>query len=179
VQRRQVREQRLEVVAVAPSTRCRPRADGVVVDGRRRRGQPAVAVVLAVDPHGVKWPASVWISRRKSCAAKRPSPSEPGQRVGGRRDPHARLDQPLQQGRDEDGVTRVVELELVDREQPVPRQRLDRLREAERAHQVGQLDEGAVRARLGAVVPERASRWVLARRAGKPTVSAGGGGIYI
>jgi hypothetical protein len=56
----------------------------------------------------------------------------------------------------------IVELELVDGQQPVSAQRRHGLAEAEGADQVGQLHEGAVRARLRRLVPERGQQVGLA-----------------
>jgi len=121
----------------------------------------------------VKRAARPWISRRKSAAANRPSPSALGERVRRRGQAHADLDEPAQQRRDEDGVAGVVELELVDGEQPVVRQLLDGPGEPERAHEVGQLHEGAERPRLRRGVPERGQQVRLAHPEAAVQVHAG------
>jgi hypothetical protein len=83
------------------------------------------------------------------------------------------VDQLRQQAGHQHRVAGVVQLELVDGEQPVPRQRLDGLREAERADQVGQLDEGAVALRLGGLVPQRGEQVRLADAEAAVEVDAG------
>ena len=97
---------------------------------------------------------SAWISRRKSSAANRPSPRAPGQGVGRRRQGHPGVGQPGQQRRHQHRVAGVVELELVDADQPVAPERLDGLGEAQRADQVGEADEGAERLGPLGGVPE-------------------------
>jgi hypothetical protein len=68
-----------------------------------------------------------------------------GQRVGGGGECNARVDELAEQGGDQDGVAGVVELELVDAQQPVAGQGLDGLLEPEGADEVGQLHERAER----------------------------------
>ena len=84
-----------------------------------------------------------WISRRKSWAAKRPSPSAFGGvlDVAARRVPPA--DELAQQPGHHHRVARVVELELVDAEQVGAAEELDGVLVAERADERGVLDERA------------------------------------
>jgi hypothetical protein len=60
------------------------------------------------------------------------------------------------------GVAGIVQLELVDGQQPVAGQPAHRLGETERADQVGVLDEGPVRLRAGHGMPERCQQVGLA-----------------
>lgn len=123
-----------------------------------------MAVVLPVDP---QWPE---VGGEALDLAEEVDGGEAalaelaGQGVGGGGERHARFDQLAEQAGDEDGVARVVELELVDAEEPVLAEGLHRLLEAERADQIGQLDEGAegLQGGLGGVACQsEASRWVL------------------
>jgi hypothetical protein len=86
---------------------------------------------------------------------------------------HAGVDQLGEQGGDQHGVAGVVELELVDGEQPVPGQRLHRRGEPEGAHQVRELDERPVRAGRRRVVPERGQQVGLADAEAAVEVDAG------
>ncbi len=85
--------------------------------------------------------ASVLISRRKSCDGEAALAELLGQRVRRRRHRHPALDQFRQQPRDQRGVARVVELELVDAHHDVVGQQVDALDEAEHPGQLGQLAE--------------------------------------
>lgn len=102
-----------------------------------------MAVVLAVDAQRAE------VRRQALDLAQEVGGREPAlaelarERVGGGGERDARLDQLAEQRRDQDGVARVVQLELVDAQQPVPGEGPHRLLEAEGADQVGQLDEGA------------------------------------
>jgi hypothetical protein len=84
------------------------------------------------------------------------------QRVRGRGQLDSCRDQLTQQPRDQHRVARVVQLELVDTDQPVRRQGLDGGTQAESTDQVGELDERAVHLRPGRLVPERGEEVGLA-----------------
>lgn len=112
-------------------------------NGSRRLGQPAVAVVLAVDAQRVEAGGEA-LYLAQEVGGREPALAELArQGVGGGGERHARVDQLAEQGGDQDRVARVVQLELVDAQEAVAGERLDRLLEAEGADQVGQLDEGA------------------------------------
>ena len=81
-------------------------------------------------------------------------PQRVGQRVARGRERDPCLGEPPEQRRHEHRVAGVVELELVDADQPVAAQRLDGGGEAERPHEVGVLDEGAERLGTGGLVPQ-------------------------
>jgi hypothetical protein len=85
-----------------------------------------------------------------------------GQRVRRGRQCHPVLGKTGQQGRDQDGVARVVQLELVDGEQPHAMQCLHKILEAEGASQVCQLDKGGVRLRRRSLMPQRRQQMRLA-----------------
>lgn len=83
-----------------------------------------------------------------------------------------------QEPRHEHGVTRVVELELVDADEPVGRERVDGLPEAERPDEVGVLDERPERralSRRGDGVRERGQQVGLADA--EPAVEVHGLGL--
>ena len=67
--------ERVEVVERRARNGGGTRGDLFVGGRLRRRRQLAMPVVGPIDPDDVKMAASVLISRKKSCAAKRPSPS--------------------------------------------------------------------------------------------------------
>ncbi len=118
-----------------------------------------------------------WISRRKSADGEPALAELARQGVGGGGERHARVDQLAEQGGDEDGVARVVELELVDAQQAVAGQGLDRLLEAEGADQVRQLHEGAERLERGlgrGGVPEGGEQVGLADAVAAVEVDAAG-----
>ena len=117
--------------------------------GGGRLGQTAVAVVLAVDAQRAEVRGQALDLAQEVGGGEAALAELAGQRVGGGGERHARVDQLAEQGGDEDGVARVVQLELVDAQQPVAAEGLHGLLEAERADEVGQLDEGAERLELG------------------------------
>ena len=94
--------------------------------------------------------------------ANRPSPSRPGSVFEVAASPDAGLAQPVEQRGDQDGVAGVVELELVDADQPVYARARRRLVEPERADEVGQLDEGGEQPWAGRCVPQRGEQVRLA-----------------
>ena len=100
-----------------------------------------MAVVLAVDPQHVE------VGRQALDLAEEVLRGEPAlpqlvrQRVRRGRQADAGLDELAQQGRHEHRVAGVVELELVDADEAVALERLDGRAEAERADEVGVLDE--------------------------------------
>ena len=108
------------------------------------------------------WADSASISRRKSCAAKRPSPSALGGvlEVAAIRVPDG--DQFGQQPRHQPGVARVVELELVDAQQRGAGEQLHRGAVAERADQRGVFDERAEVLPSRRHVPQRGKQVGLA-----------------
>ena len=128
------------------SVRGRPRRPAAPV-GRAERLRRRSAV-----PAPVSWPsirtvvkraARPWISRRKSAAAKRPSPSRSGSVLEVAASGTPASASFAEQRADQHRVPGVVEFELVDADQAAggPGHRPG---EAERAHQVRVLDEGAV-----------------------------------
>ena len=85
--------------------------------------------------------ASVLISRRKSCAANRPSPSCSGSVFDVAAIETPRSTSCDEQPRDQRGVAGVVEFELVDAHHHVVGQQVDALDEPENAGQLRELTE--------------------------------------
>jgi hypothetical protein len=154
VQLGQVREQGVEVVARGPLRRPGPDGHLVVGDRCGSRRQAAVPVVLALHPQRGEVPGQRLDLAQEVLGGEAPLAERAGQRVGGGSDADPGVDQLPEQGRDQDRVAGVVQLELVDGQQPVPAQRLDGRAEPQRTDQVGQLDERAVRPRLWRLVPQ-------------------------
>ena len=132
---------------------------------RQRRwglGQPDVPEVGAVhaeggEPVGQPTDLAAELVRREPALAQLA-----GQRVGGRGEEHAGVGQLTEQPGHQHGVAGIVEFEFVDGQQPVAGQPLHRFPEAQRADQVGVLDEGAVGLRSRHRVPERCQQMGLA-----------------
>src|SRR5690606_20019946 len=172
---REVVQQVGEGVQGGPVGGLRGGGHDVVGVRRRRFGQPAVAVVLAVDAQGAEVGRQALdlaqeVGRREAALAQLA-----GQRVGGGGERDARLDQLAEQGGHEHRVARVVEFELVDAQQAVPGGGADPLREARGAAQVGQLREGAERLEGGLGgrgVPERGQQVGLAHAVAAVEVDA-------
>ncbi len=149
--------------------------------GERRRslGQAAVAVVLAVDAQRAEVGGQA-LDLAQEVGRREPALAElAGQRVGGGRERHARLDQLAEQRGDEHGVAGVVQLELVDAQQTVAAERLHGLLEPERTDQVGQLHEGAERLERGlgrGGVPQGGEQMGLADAVAAVQVDAAGAG---
>ena len=154
---------------------------GDLLVGVRRRGlgQTAVAVVLAVDAQRAEVRGQA-LDLAQEVGGGEPALAElAGQGVGGGGERDARVDQLAEQGGDQDGVARVVQLELVDAQQPVPGEGLHGLLEAERADQVRQLDEGAEGLERGlgrGGVPEGGEQVGLADAVAAVEVDAAGAG---
>lgn len=159
--------------------RCAARVTCSSVNGAGCLGQAAVAVVLAVDAQGAE------VRRQTLDLAQEVGRREPAlaelarQRVGGGGEGDARVDELAEQGRYEDGVAGIVQLELVDAQQTVARKGLDRLLEAEGADEVRQLHEGAERLERGlgrGGVPEGGEQVGLADAVAAVEVDATGAG---
>lgn len=108
-----------------------------------------MAVVLAVDAQraevgGQALDLAQEVDRRETALAELAREG-----VGGGGQGHTGVDELAEQGRHENGVAGVVELELVDAQQPVAGEGLDGLLEAQGADEVRQLDEGAERLERG------------------------------
>ena len=89
-------------------------------------------------------------------------PESIGQRVRRGNDPHSLRDDRAEEGDGHQRLGDVIELELVDAEQPVRRERGDRLVHAEEADDAGQLGERQVRLGIGCFVPRRREQVGLA-----------------
>jgi hypothetical protein len=125
-------------------------------------GQAAVPVVRAVDPayvevRGERLDLTEEVDRLEPALAELVR-----QRVRGRGQLDPGGDQLTQQPGDQHRVTGIVQLELVDADQPVRRKCLDGGAETEGADQVGELDERAVHLRSGGLVPQRREQVRLA-----------------
>ncbi len=142
-------------------------------EGRWSLGQTAVTVVVAVDSQHLEVSREALDLPQEILGGETVVPQGIRQSVGRRREVHATLDERAEQGRDEHRVARVVELELVDGEQAVAAEGLDRRGEPERTDEVGQLDEGAERLRLGGHVPQGRQQVRLAHAEPAVEVDAG------
>ncbi len=141
-------EQRAEVVAGGPVPgRSGPylvvRQTGDRLDGL------AVPVVGAVDAQHLE-PGRERLDLAEEVLGREPALAQRlGQRVRGRRERHPGVADLAQQPGHQHRVARVVELELVDADQPHAGQRPDGRGEPERTDQVGVLHEGAVHDAVG------------------------------
>ena len=122
----------------------------------------AAAVVEPVDPQRLE------VGGQRVDLAQEVGGGEPAlaervrRRVRGGGDAGAARHELAEEAGHEHGVARVVELELVDADEPRPAQQLDRLRVAERADERRVLDEGAEVLRPVRDVPERGEEVGLA-----------------
>ena len=98
-------------------------------------------VVRPFDPHGRENTCERVDFTQEVLRGEPPLAQLLGQRVRRRRHRHPAFHQLRQQPRDQRGVARVVELELVDAHHDVIGQQLDALDEAEHPGQLGQLAE--------------------------------------
>ena len=136
-----MRAQRVEVVQRRAVDLGRP-AGHLVVAGRLRRGrQVTVPVVRTLDAHRGEHRRQRVDLTQEVLGGEAPLAQLLGQRVRGRRHRHAALDQRRQQARDQGGVARIVEFELVDAQQHVVRQQLDALHEPEHTRELGEFAE--------------------------------------
>ena len=124
-------------------------AHGVVVQAGGVGDDRALPVVLPVDAQHLEPPREVLDLAKEVVGGEPPLAEGLGQRVGrgGQRD--AAVGELAQQPGHQDGVARVVELELVDAHQPAARERVDGRPEAEGTDEVRVLDERAVGGGLG------------------------------
>ena len=156
---------------VGPVRRVGPEHRVVERSGRGR--QPAVAVVLAVDPQDVEVGREPLDLAQEVLGRESALPQLVRQRVGRRRQADARLDELTQQRRHEHRVTGIVELELVDADEAIALERLDGRAEAQRTDEVGVLDERAEALRPGDGVPQRGEEVGLADPEAAVEVDAG------
>ena len=169
----QVLEQGLEPV-VRRTGRGLGAGEHLVGRGRRRGDRQApMPVVLTVDPDRLEVRRQALDLAQEVDCVEPPLPQCLWQGVAGGGDAHTGLDEPRQQARDEDRVAGVIQLELVDGQQPVPGQRLDGPGEAERPDKVGELDERAIRPGLGCGMPQRSQQMGLADPEAPIEVDAG------
>jgi len=150
VHRREVPQECAEVVEGPAGVAPHRRAHDVVGHATRVGDRRAVAVVLAVDPQhlepgGQRLDLAPEVLRGEAALTERV-----GQRVRRRGQGHAAVGQLAQEPGHQDGVARVVELELVDGDQPVRREGLDGRGEAEGTDEVRVLHERPVRGPVGA-----------------------------
>lgn len=161
----QMLQQGGEVVERGAGRAVRRAGDGLVVVRGGRVGQTAVAVVLTVDPQWTELGAQALDLAQEVGGGEAALAELAGQRVGGGGQRHTGIHQLAEQGGDQDGVAGVVQFELVDAQQLVLAEGAYGLLEAERAHEVRQLDEGAeglLLCRGGGGVPQGGEQMGLA-----------------
>ena len=151
----------------------RQREDGVVPRDERGLGRVAAPVVEAPDPDGGEPVGQPLDLAEEVGGGEAPLPQGVRRRVGGRPDAGAALHELAEQPRHEHRVARVVELELVDRDEGRAGQQADGLRVAERADEGRVLDEGAEVLAPGREVPERREQMGLADAEPAVEVEAG------
>ena len=140
-----MRAQRVEIVHGGTGSLLGELTDLVVGERLGRRRQPAVPVVRPLDPHGGENACQrVDFAQKVLCReAALTELLRQGVRGGGHRD--AALDELGQHPRDQRGVARVIEFELVDAHHGVGAEQLDAFGESEHAGELGEFTEGGER----------------------------------
>ena len=136
--------------------------DHLVRHGRRCRRQAPVPVVLALDPDDGEVGRQPLDLAPEVVRGEAPLTQRVRQRVRRGGEPDAAVDELAQQARHEHGVAGVVELELVHADQAEPGQPLDGPAEAQRADEMGVLDERPEGRRPRGGVPQRGEQVRLA-----------------
>ena len=157
--------------AAACSARC---CSSVLCHRRRRFGQAAVPVVRSVHPQRAELRGQCLDLPAEVVGGESALAELLRQRVRGGGQVHPCVGELGEQPRHQGGVARIVELELVHREQPVSGQSLDGRSKAEHAHQLGDLAERAVRLGAWHGVPQRRQQVGLADAEAAVQVHAGG-----
>ena len=159
-----VGDQRVELIVTRGGASVHERSQHLVdlVCAERIGLDPRLGpVVRSVDAHDLEMRRDRGDLTREVIRREPPLPESIGQRVRRGDDLHSLPDHRAEEGHRHQRLGDVVELELVDAEQAVRRERVDRLLHAEEADDAGQLGERQVRLRVGASCHAAASRWVL------------------
>lgn len=174
--------QRLEVIpghSLAVELCLHVMVEFVIAQRQGRRREAAVAEVLAVDPHhveliGQNLDLALEVDGGEAAVAQRTR-----KRVGRRCQLDAGVGQLPHQPGHEDGIARIIKLELVNADELVVAERFNRLAEGERPHEVGVFNKGAKGLRARRRVPEGRQEVRFSDAESAVQVDAGPGGVLL